>query len=340
VRSLIAIALQFSFTAAAQVGPAPAPAAPLIASPSVDLGDQPAGSKPAHLFRLTNPGPATVLFKSASPEPGVTVKTMPAALAPGESGDVVIEAKPLTGFGEFAYGADFQLAPESAGPLRLEIHGRVLQYFVSDPPDLQLMVAASPGGDILRMLNLRRLDGQPFKILGVRWEAVPSNPELMTGRYDPQPVSGGWEGQVRVEKLKLPGLYYARLLIQTDHLRQPQVQINVLVKNLTPLVLFPSELHFFSPVSRARLQAGTGPQRRLYVRALPGVAPFQPGHAAASPAFIKTAWEKSTIEGESVLVVSLDGAAPVGPFSGVIKLAAATPEGGEATVTVEGEVVP
>ena len=340
MRCLNAIALLFSFAASAQIGPAPAPAAPLIASPSVDLGDQPAGSKPAHLFRLNNAGPVTVVFKSASAEPGVTVKTMPAALAPGESGDVLLEAKPLAGFGEFAYGVDLQLAPESAGPLRLEIHGRVLQYFVSDPPDLQLMIAAVPGSDAVQKLALRRLDGQPFKILGVRWEAVPSNPEILTGHYDPQPVAGGWEGLVRVEKLKLPGLYYARLLLQTDHPRQPQVQINVLVKNLPPLVLFPAALHFFSPVSRARLQTGESPKRRLYVRSLPGVAPYQPGHAAATPSFIKTAWEKSSSEGESVLVVSLDGAAPIGPFSGAIKLEAATPEGGEASVTVEGEVVP
>ncbi len=327
------------FTIAAQVGPAPAAKTSLIASPSVDLGDQPAGSMPAHVFLLKNAGPVTVVFKGASPEPGVTVKSMPVALAPGISGEVVLEARPLTGFGEFAYGVDFLLEPERAGPLRLEIHGRVLQYFASDPPDLQLMIAAAPGSDIKQKLTLRRLDGQPFKLLGSRWEAVGSNPESLTGRFEPEPVSGGWEGLVQVEKLKAPGLFYARLLIQTDHPRQPQVQVNVLVKNLPPLVLFPPELHFFSPVSLARLQAGTGPQRRLYVRSLPGMPPFQPGSLSATPAFIKTNWEKSPVEGESVLVVSLDDAAPVGAFTGLITLAAASPDDGKATVTVEGEVI-
>jgi hypothetical protein len=333
-------AILIPLAAAAQGAPLSPAGSPLIASPSADLGDQPAGSMPAHVFRLTNPGPVPVVFRGSSAEPGVTVKLMPVALAPGESGDVVLEARPLTGFGEFAYGAELQLAPESAGPLRLEIHGRVLQYFISDPPDLQLMMTAAPGGESAQSLSLKRLDGQPFKILGVRWETVPSNPEPLVGRYEPQPEGGGWAGQVRVEKVSAPGLYYARLLLQTDFVRQSQVQVSVLVKNLPPLVLFPSELHFFSPVSRARLQAGESPQRRLYVRSLPGMAPFRPGTADASLKFLRAAWEPSAIPGESALVVTLTADAPSGPFSGVIKLADATPESGEATVTVEGEVVP
>ncbi len=332
--------LSLAATAQSAPMPSPAPGAALIASQSADLGDQPSGSMPAHVFRLTNPGPVPVVFNGASAEPGVTVKAMPVALAPGESGDVVLEARPLTGFGEFAYGAALQLSPESAGPLRLEIRGRVLQYFVSDPPDLQLMMTAVPGSETLQSLSVRRLDGQPFKILGSRWEAVPSNPEPLLGHYDPQPAGDGWAGLVRAEKLRLPGLYYARLHLQTDHPRQPQVQVNVLVKNLPPLVLFPSALHFFSPVSLARLQAGDSPQRRLYVRSLPGMAPFRPGSAEASLKFLRAAWEPSAVPGESVLVVSLAGDAPPGPFSGEIRLADATPELGEASVTVEGDVVP
>ena len=361
----VALAAQSPAPANADSAPAPATAAAVFCAQSeFDAGDQPAGSVISHSYTVRNPLQQTAALKLTHPA-GLSVTGLPATLAAGESAAVTLTTEPLGGMGEFSYIADLVSGPTPGIVCTLEVHGRVLQYFRTDPPDQLLLLTLAPGHTLNRKVTLARKDGLPFTVSGVRWEEVRSAPlpadagkrqtaggetadQGLAGKFFFTAESGsariatGWSGGVAAGPLAHPGLYFARLRIATDHPRQPEVVVDVIIRNLSPLVIFPGEVHFFNPVNRGDLAAGKAPLRRLFVHALPGEPRFVPGEVRVAPEFLNARWTADTAprKDEAVLEISLKPNAPPGAFHGEIRIARSAAADDEERVAVEGVIQP
>jgi hypothetical protein len=327
------------------------PVPSICVQPEFDAGDQLAGAVLSHQFTIRNPSPRPLALQITH-HAGLTVSGLPATLAAGESASVTLTSEPLGGIGEFSYVADFAADATPAIACSLEMHGRVLQYFNTDPPDQQLLLTVSPGQSERRRLSLSRKDGLPFSVRSVRWEEVGARPDaaasdLLAGKFSVSADAGetranGWDGWISAGPLPRPGLYYARVRLATDHPRQPEVAVDVVIRNLSPLVLFPGEVHFFNPLKKSKLAAGQAPVRQLFVHALPGEPRFVPGAVRVMPDFLSVRWLSgaSPRKDESVVEISVRPDAPPGPFTGEIRIARSSAPGDEERVPVEGVVQP
>ena len=341
----------------------PAPPS-FCAQPEFDASDQPAGAVIAHAFVLRNPlgHPVTLALTNHA---GLSVAGVPASLSAGESTTVTLTSEPIGGIGEFSYVADLSAGGTPAVIITLELHGRVLQFFKTDPPDQQLLLTLAPGQTLRRELTLARKDGLPFTVNGVRWEEVRAAPlpapsgkrpaaghepadEKLAGKFSFVAAEGsaaataGWSGWVTAGPLVQPGLYYARLRIATAHPRQPEVLVDVVIRNLPPLVIFPGNIHFFTPVNRADIAAGKAPVRRLFIHALPGEPRFVPGAVRVEAEFLAARWTQADTPraDESVIEISLKENAPAGSFSSRLHIARSVIPGDEEIVSVEGVILP
>ncbi len=341
------------------------PAPPVFcAQPEYDAGDQPAGTVLSHAFTLRNPLGKPVALALTN-HAGLTVTGVPASLAAGESATVTLTSEPIGGLGEVSYVADLSAGAAPAVLITLELHGRVLQFFKTEPPEQQLLLTLAPGQTLRRELSLARKDGLPFIVSGVRWEEVRTSPlpaaaaklrtpgrepaeETLAGKFSftaedrGTGAAAGWRGWAAVGPLARRGLYFARLRIATDHPRQPEVVVDVVIRNLPPLVIFPGEIHFFNPVKRTDITAGTAPVRRLFIHALPGEPPFAPGALRIDADFLSARWthEGTPRADESVLEISLQASAPAGPFTTRLHIARSDTPGDEEIVLVEGVILP
>lgn len=325
---------------------APAPASPLRVEPrEAGLGDVVAGEDASRAFVVANQCGEPVTLK-AWRNAGLLVEGVPATVAPGALATVVLKtAEPVGGLGEFSLPADFAVEPARCGPLTLEIHGRVLQYFTSDPPNLQLRVELEPGRGGAAALRLARKDGAAASLANPAVEPFGDGAARLAGKIEitgRAEADGGWRGTLSVKPIPEPGLYFARFRFPADHPRQKSVAVTVLIRNLPPLDFFPAQARFHFPLTREQLRSEKPPARRVLVRAPPGRVPFAPGALRAEPAFLRARWAApapgEAMKNEAMLEITLVPDAPAGDFAGAIFIARSTQPGDESALAVSGRV--
>lgn len=326
---------------------APPPRAAVRADAAeVDLGDLPSGSTPARDYRLTNHCD-TAATLAVGHAPGLAVAGLPATLPPGGAVAVTVRAlEPEHGAGEIARTVDLQIEPARCGPLTLEFHARLLQYFESEPRGLHLKLDTRPGREAAAPLRLYRKDGQPVVLGTVLVESLPRQPALCDNRLAAKGIATreGWGGELQWAPPAGPLDCLYRIRFPTDHPRQPEAIVTLLARALPPLNRFPGEVRFFTPVSRAKLAAGEPATRRVYLRAPSGWTAFTPGAIKIEPEFLSARWVTPEIgealADEAVAEVSVSPEAPLGPFTGTLRVARSAEAGDDEVIAVSGTVGP